>query len=253
MSGIDKLKGKLLDFVGRVIDWIFKLLIGIVEFVVSLAKGAFGLLGLLLFLGPFAFILLLFLGPSIFGLIILVALTSFLGNKGIIYLKYLRYMITEYIFDRADKLMYGRKIRYETFMEYGNRYWQMEAERKQKEARQRQEEAEKRFKEAFFGQWEDFQGQQSQWGGQYGGGYQSGYSGVGQTTNFKQQYEESCDLLGVAYNSSKEDIRSAYRRKAKEYHPDINKDENATEMFQKVNDANTFLSDSNIEKYKKIS
>lgn len=249
MKGINKILGKILEFIGKLIDGFFNVVIIAVEIMVRIAKSAFGIFGLLLFLGPFAF--LIFFQPVVFLLIISLALISFLGNKGIIYLKYLRYMTTEYIFDRADRLMYDRQVRYDSFMEYGNRYWQMEAERKQREARKRQEEAERRFRESFFGQWENFE--QGQWQGQYTGGQGTGYGPVNQGLGFKQEYEKSCDLLGVVYSATKEDIRSAYRRKAKEYHPDINKDENATEMFQKINDANTFLSDENIQKYKNLS
>jgi len=72
------------------------------------------------------------------------------------------------------------------------------------------------------------------------------------SVEFKKKYEESCNLLGVGYDADKYEIKLAYRKKAKEYHPDINKSSNATEMFQKVSDAYEFLNDDNIERYKKL-
>ena len=49
------------------------------------------------------------------------------------------------------------------------------------------------------------------------------------------------------------EIKLAYRKKAKKYHPDLNKSPDATEMFQRINEAYEFLSDENIERYKNIS
>ena len=59
-------------------------------------------------------------------------------------------------------------------------------------------------------------------------------------------------MLGINYAADKYEIKLAYRKKAKEYHPDINKAANATEMFQKINDAYEFLNEDNIERYKKL-
>jgi molecular chaperone DnaJ len=56
----------------------------------------------------------------------------------------------------------------------------------------------------------------------------------------KQDYYEA---LGVARDASTEDIRRAYRRLAKEYHPDVNKDPKAEERFKQINEAYAVLSD----------
>ena len=61
------------------------------------------------------------------------------------------------------------------------------------------------------------------------------------------------DVLGVSRDASKDEIKKAYRKLSKKYHPDINKSPNATEMFQKINDAYEFLSEGNIERYKKMN
>ena len=51
------------------------------------------------------------------------------------------------------------------------------------------------------------------------------------------------DILGVGKDASPEDIKSAYRRLAKKYHPDINKEADAAEKFKEVNEAYECLSD----------
>ncbi|MEP6985320.1 MAG: DnaJ domain-containing protein [Chloroflexota bacterium] len=45
------------------------------------------------------------------------------------------------------------------------------------------------------------------------------------------------DLLGVATDASLDDIKSAYRRKARKHHPDTDKTPGATERMQQINDA----------------
>lgn len=51
------------------------------------------------------------------------------------------------------------------------------------------------------------------------------------------------NVLGVEKNATKEDIKQAYKRLAKKYHPDINKDKDATEKFKEINEAAAILSD----------
>ena len=56
--------------------------------------------------------------------------------------------------------------------------------------------------------------------------------------------ENYYDILGVSKTAADEEIKSAYRRLAKKYHPDLNKDnKEAAEKFKKVNQANEILSD----------
>lgn len=50
-------------------------------------------------------------------------------------------------------------------------------------------------------------------------------------------------VLGVARNASEEDIRSAFRKKAMEYHPDRNKSPDAEDRFKEINEAYQVLSD----------
>ena len=62
------------------------------------------------------------------------------------------------------------------------------------------------------------------------------------------------NILGVSKTATDDDIKSAYRKLAKKYHPDLNKDnEEAHNKFQEINEANEVLSDktkrANYDKY----
>ena len=45
------------------------------------------------------------------------------------------------------------------------------------------------------------------------------------------------ELLGVSKNANKEEIKSAYKKQMKKWHPDINKSEDAVNMSSKINEA----------------
>lgn len=60
--------------------------------------------------------------------------------------------------------------------------------------------------------------------------------------------EDPYQVLGVSRDASQEEIKKAYRKKAKEYHPDLHPDDpNATKKMNEVNEAYDML--SNPEKY----
>lgn len=51
------------------------------------------------------------------------------------------------------------------------------------------------------------------------------------------------DVLGVSKDASQDDIKKAYRKLSKKYHPDINKEPGAEQKFKDVNEAYETLSD----------
>lgn len=56
----------------------------------------------------------------------------------------------------------------------------------------------------------------------------------------KRDYYE---VLGVSKNADEREIKSAFRKLAKQYHPDLNKDKDAPEKFKEVQEAYEVLSD----------
>ncbi len=51
-------------------------------------------------------------------------------------------------------------------------------------------------------------------------------------------------VLGVGKDASDSDIKAAFRKMARQYHPDVNKDKGAQDKFKEVNEAYQVLSDS---------
>ena len=73
---------------------------------------------------------------------------------------------------------------------------------------------------------------------------------TGMKTFTNHQLKNYYKVLGVERNASQDDIKKAYRKMARKYHPDLNKDDpNAKDKFQEINEANEVLSDP--EKRKK--
>src|SRR6267154_138650 len=64
------------------------------------------------------------------------------------------------------------------------------------------------------------------------------------------EFKDYYTTLGVSRDASQDDIRKAFRKLARQFHPDVAKDKKvAEEKFKEINEANEVLSDP--EKRKK--
>lgn len=268
MNGIKKISGKILQIIAQLISIIMDVIIRIFETIVivvnTIAKGIVGFLGMggcLLFLlfGPFGIALLL--NPFVLLALVFFFLFPIVGTKFISYLRYVKYMITEFLFDRANNLIHGVDNRFKSFSEYGIKYKRAEANEKKQQQQQRQAQQQREWEQRFK-QWYEYQNSQHSHSSNGAYGNFNGYSqNTGNhnrhtysnpTIDFKNKYEQSCDVLAVEYGSDIFQIKLAYRKKAKKYHPDMNKSPDATKIFQKINDAYEFLNENNINRYKNI-
>ena len=57
------------------------------------------------------------------------------------------------------------------------------------------------------------------------------------------EYKDYYKTLGVSKNASAEEIKKAYRKLARQHHPDVNKKPESEKRFKEINEANEVLSD----------
>ena len=249
--------GKFIHGLASVLNSIFNFLINILNAVVTLFEGLSQVVMLIgcsvIFVIPFFFIAI---PPELLTFILIIAVVPFLGKSFISLLRYGNYTLIEWMYDKADTLISGEKKGYDNLSDYARKYrvdQERERRRQAEEERQKkQEEMNQKFEEFFQGfNFSGFDFDQDYYNGNYSGNsYQNG--GFVNDIGFKEKYEKACDTLGVSYTSDQYEIKLAYRKLAKKYHPDISSDPMATEKFQKINDAYDFLSSENINKYKNM-
>lgn len=250
-----KVLGKIIHALASGLNSIFNFLINILNVLVTLFEGLSQVMMLigcsLIFIFPIFFVAL----PAQFVILIfIVAIVPFLGKSFISLLRYGNYTLIEWMYDRADGLISGDKKGFENISDYAKKYrmdQERERRRRAEEERQKQqEEFNQRFEEFFQGfNFQSFD--ENSYNGSSNNYYNQNYSGPFDI-GFKEKYEKACNILGVSTDADQYEIKLAYRKMAKKYHPDINKEENATEKFQKINDAYDFLSVENIKKYKNM-
>ena len=67
------------------------------------------------------------------------------------------------------------------------------------------------------------------------------------------EYKDYYAILGVSRNAKPDDIRKAYRKLAKEFHPDVNKSAGAEDKYKEINEAYEVLKDpAKREKYDRL-
>ena len=55
------------------------------------------------------------------------------------------------------------------------------------------------------------------------------------------EFRDYYQILGVSRDSTQEEIQKAYRKLAREYHPDVNKDSGAEARFKEFGEAHDVL------------
>jgi curved DNA-binding protein len=62
-------------------------------------------------------------------------------------------------------------------------------------------------------------------------------------------YKDYYAILGVSKTASEDEIKKAFKKLARKYHPDVNKEPGAEDKFKEINEAYTVLSDAEKRRY----
>lgn len=258
-----KIFGTLFFGLARFLDLLFGGLIQLLSFAVGLVEnirqlflpmlGCFGV-----FIMSGGIFMIPFMSPRLLLFIMILLIFPFLGKTFVSFLDYGRYILTEYLYDRADYYRLGKNTKKE-FKEYGPSYRHKKMKEEEERRRRAQAEQNAQWEEIFRSFYEQA-GYRANRGGGYGYTGQSSYGQTGPNQgaynpfdDFKTRYQAACQTLGVGADTDEYQVKLAYRKLAKKYHPDLNKEAGATERFQKINDAYEFLSKENIERYKRMA
>ena len=254
--------GTLIRGLAIVLDALFAGVTAILETIVILTETlragvlrlllAGGCLLMFLLLNPLGWLFLM--QPEVLLFLFVIFIVPLLGRTFISLLKYGEYVTTEYLIDYADYLKTGKNRSFRSFGEYGRNYVRIEQEKAERARRERQQ-AEQRMWEERFRAWYQHQQQQQRNYGGYGS-YRPGPSGGAGYQNpyedFARKYEQAAQTLGVPTDTDEYQVKLAYRKLAKQVHPDINPSEDATRKFQELSDAYDFMSKENIERYRSM-
>lgn len=260
--------GKIYNLIAKIFDGIFTFLIFIVNLLIGIAGSIrqiisiFSMFLILFLLFPFLFAILL-TNKYFLGVLLFMILTPWVGGILNEYFNKIRYVTSQYFYDRAKLRLEGINEVKGSLSDYSTFYdRKKEEERLREEERQRREyerrarEQQKIWEELFRQFYNQTGGGYYQTGNRQSGGYNQNTSYnsnvYNPTSDFIEKYEKSCLELGIKPTSDEIAIKKAYREMAKKYHPDVNKDAKSTEKFQRINEANEFLSGSNIERYKQL-
>ena len=147
----------------------------------------------------------------------------------------------------------GNNRGYPSFKEYKRKYERAQEEQRQREREERQRREQEEWERRFNAFNEYFSNQ----GGFYTG-YQGYYQNAGGTSydpysDFKNKFENACRVLEFnTYDIDFYQVKLQYRKLAKKYHPDLNRDRDTTEKFQEINSAFEFLTEENIKRYNQM-
>ena len=253
-----KLFGKFILGLSKVLNKIFGATINGLSYIVNLLSNiavllvlaGVVLLALSSFLLPVIITILLF-HPAFWIIIFVFFIVPFLGKKFISFLRYFNYSLCEYLNDYGNFLI-GNNSGFSSFKEYKRKYEDAQEEQRQREREERQRREREEWERRFNAFNEYFSNQGGFYTG-YQGYYQNSGTSYDPYSDFKNKFENACKVLEFdSYDIDFYQVKLQYRKLAKKYHPDLNRDTDTTEKFQEINSAFEFLTEENIKRYNQM-